>query len=217
MIGIRGWRSRAFCGAAVLALTALACGNEEDAPPPESVIPEVQRFEMNGFVVPVRENDDPTLVDSCLLLTSSDPKGMIQEPLAPLMRMTDVCLAFAESTPQLDHSLTVELRYPGPVEIEEQGGVPTNLDQFWIAEGSSVGLMGGVQKEIQQLEGIGDFAIWYPISGGMSLHAYWQGKYILAIYVRGFDPQVGLTWSKEVAAKAIHATTELEAKSAKQG
>jgi hypothetical protein len=51
----------------------------------------------------------------------------------------------------------------------------------------------------------------------MSLHAYWQGKYILAIYVRGFDPQVGLTWSKEVAAKAIQATTELEAKSAKQG
>jgi hypothetical protein len=194
--------------AIVLGVAALGCGDSgspAEAPAPD----DVPRTEMNGYMVPERQIPDPTLVDSCVLLTQADPKGMLKEELAPIDRMSNVCLAFAASSQTLERSLTVELRHPEPLEIEN-GGVPTNPEQFWGAEGGGVDLMGGKKEQVQQLQGIGDFAVWYPMTGGMALHAYWEGKYIIAINVRGIDEQSGLAWAKDVAQRAIQATAELE-------
>jgi hypothetical protein len=204
-------RRRGLGWSLLLLLASVGCGDGGDASSPadEATVPDVPRFEMNGYMVPERQIPDPTLVDSCLLLTEADPKGVLAEPLAPIDRMSNVCLAFTASSQTLERSLTVELRHPEPIEIEN-GGVPKDKETFWTAEGGGVDLMGGKKEAVQEIPGLGDFSVWYPMTGGMALHTYWQGKYILAINVRGIDAERGLAWAKEVAGRAIQKTAELE-------
>jgi hypothetical protein len=195
--------------AALLAVSALAaCGEPTDPqkPPEPGEAPKINYVEVNGYQVPERENKDSGLPDSCALLTEADPKGVIQEPLAPISRMSDVCLAFAESTPQLEHSLTVELRRPVALE-RERGPQPSSKESFFEAEGAGIGLVGGTLDEVQEVPGIGDYAVWYTMRDGLALHAYWNNEYILAINVRGIEPQEkGLNWAKAVAKRAVEST-----------
>jgi hypothetical protein len=205
--GIAGRRPRRSI-AALLAVSALAaCGEPIDPqkPPPPGEPEKINYVEVNGYQVPERENTDAGLPDSCSLLTEADPRAVIQEPLAPISRMSDVCLAFAESTPQLEHSLTVELRRPVALE-RERGPQPSSKEKFFEAEGAGIGLIGGTEQEIQEIPGIGDYAVWYPMTGGLALHAYWNNEYILAINVRGVDQEKGLSWAKAVAKRAVEST-----------
>lgn len=145
------------------------------------------------------------ILSACALLVEADPKRMIAEPLAPLLRMSNVCIAHARSTPSLETSLAVELRHPEAVEIEA-GGLPSSKETFMRAEGASVGLMGGREAEVVELPDLADYAVWYPINGGVALHAYWRGQYILRFTIRGLPVEPSLEWAKQVTRRAIAAT-----------
>jgi hypothetical protein len=204
---------RATCALAVL---LSACGDSKSPAPIEpqndAEGPAAGWKEMNGYLVPPKPFPDPTLPDSCTLLTAADPLGMIQRPLGPIMRVSDVCIAYDQDTPTLAHSVQVELRRPVPVELEK-GGLPSNRDQYWEAEGVSVEMLGGRREGIEDLPGVGDYAVWYPIGDGFSLQAYWQGRYILRLTMRGIEKDAALTWAKQVAQRAIDATAAVEGQS----
>jgi hypothetical protein len=166
--------------------------------------------QVGSLQVPPRTIADPGLPDSCTLLAAAEPEALITEPIAPVVRMTNVCIAHAVSSPTFEYSLSVELRRPEPVE-RASGPQPSNEDAFWVAEGGGIDLVGGLREELKPIEGIGDYAVWYPITDGMALHAYWQSEFILAINVRGVPTDRGLTWAQEVARDAIERTAALAA------
>ncbi len=202
----RRGRVRAACA---LALLLSACGDSQ-SPAPIEPQSDAERSaagweNMNGYPVPPRSFSDPMLPDSCTLLTEADPRGMIQKPLGPIMRVSDVCIAYDSDTPTLAHSLQVELRRPVPVELE-RGGLPSSRDQYWEAEGVSVEMLGGSREGIQDFPGVGDYAVWYPIGDGFSLHTYWQGRYVLRLTMRGIEKDAALTWARQVARRAIDVT-----------
>ena len=201
----------------VLALLA-GCGEPKQAPS----IPQQTEAEklasgytkMNGYLVPPPQVDDPTLPDSCALLTSADPepKELITEPLAEIERMTSVCIARPESPPGYDHSIAVEVRHPDPLEIE--AGIPKDIETFWVAEGGGIDLLGGRREQVQEIAGLGDFATWYPITNGLGLHTYrkspTQGQYIIRMTIRGIDMDTSLAWAKTVAQSSLDAIAKLE-------
>jgi len=193
---------------------ALGCGNSDsqdaDAKAPAPLLP---GYELKGGLqVPPRQIQDPGLPDSCDLLTQASPTSMLDEPFAPAERMSNVCIAYAASTPTFEKSLSVELRRPEELERErDDKGLPTNEEQFWIAEGAGIGLVGGDREEVEEIPGLGDYSVWYPIRDGMALHTYWGGDYILAVNVRGIPVEKGLAWAKEVSKAAIGSTLALRA------
>ncbi len=203
--------SRLAVAAAVSLVWALGCGASDSessgggAAAPSEPMPGYELI--SGLQVPAREIQDETLPDSCDLLTEARPLEMIDEPFAPVERMSNVCIAYAASTPTFDRSLSVELRRPEPLEQErDDAGVPRNEEEFWVAEGAGVGLVGGKQEELEEIGGLGDYTVWYPIRGGMALHTYWNREYILAINVRGVPIEKGVAWAQEVARAAIRKT-----------
>jgi hypothetical protein len=87
-----------------------------------------------------------------------------------------------------------------------------------MAEGAGVGFLGGEREGIKEVAGLGDFAVWYPITDGLCLHLYWQGKYIIRITTRGIDNERGLPWAKTLAQRALDASAAAEKQaSEKQG
>jgi hypothetical protein len=220
---VKSARRRHVRAACALALLLSACGDSQSPAPiespasiesPVSLEPsnDAERRaagwqEMNGLLVPPDPSPDPTLPDSCGFLTEADPRGMIQKPMGAIMRISDVCIAYDAETPTLEHSLQVELRYPASFELEQ--GLPRNQEQYWGAEGTGVDLMGGRRETIEDLSGVGDYAVWYPIDDGFTLHAYWQGRYILRLTMRGIEKDAALNWARKVAQRAIDATATL--------
>lgn len=206
--------------ALVLALLALAgCGERKEsaAPqPPEKSEAELLAsgyLKMNGYLVPPREVPDPTIPDSCALLTEANPgpKELIAEPLAPIERMTNVCIAKPASQPGYDDMIAVEVRHPEPLEIEA-GGVPKDLESYWVAEGGGIDLMGGRKEQVEQIPGLGDFAVWYVIGGGHGLQAYAQGHHIVRITIRGVEMKDSQAWAKAVAQRALESCIALDNK-----
>ena len=200
--------------ALLLALVPLAgCGEREAEAPPEKSEAELLasgHTRMNGYLVPPREVPDPTLPDSCELLTTSNPgpKELIAEPLAPIQRMTHVCIATAAATPQYEHSIALEVRHPETFEVE--AGLPKDMESFWMAEGGGLDLMGSRREQVEVLDGLGDFATWYPITHGFGLHAYTQGgQTIVRVTIRGIDKERSLAWSRAAAQRAIEASAAL--------
>jgi hypothetical protein len=204
-------------GASQLALVLLliplaSCKDASNASPGQPTDAELQAqgyTSMNGYLVPPPQVLDPTLPDSCALLTEAvpGPKELIAEPLAPIERMTSVCIARALDDPTLNHSVAVEVRHPESFEVTASGP-PKDLEMFWLAEGGGVDLLGGRRDEVKQIAGLGDYAVWYPIDFGLGLHAY-QGLVIARITIRGIDEEHSLAWSKAVAQRALEAAGAL--------
>lgn len=176
------------------------CGGSDET---QAEKPAPGHSQMNGYRVPARTVPDPTLPDSCEILTAAEPgpKELIAEPLAPVERISNVCIVRSDSEPGYSHSIAVELRHPEQLEIE--AGVPTSLETFWRAEGGGIDLLGGRREQIQEIDGLGDFATWYPIHLGLGLHAYLQGRYIVRITIRGIELERGLVWARTVAQRAL--------------
>jgi hypothetical protein len=200
--------------ALLLAFAALAaCGNDDAAPPAKPTEADLLASgytQMNGYLVPPRELADPTLPDTCVLLTESDPgpKEMITEPLAPIERMGHVCIATIASKYGYDLSIAVEIRHPETFEVE--AGLPKDMESFWMAEGGGIDLLGGRREQVEPIEGLGELAMWYPITGGIGLHAYSQGsRYIHRVTIRGIDKERSLAWAKAFAQRAIEASAAL--------
>jgi len=191
--------------------------SEETANEPRGTAPEIVIFvERNGYPVPQRWQADAQLPDACLLLTAADPKTLLKGPFAPIQRMSnDMCIIHDEEAPQLERSISVEVRRPDEPELVSTGHIPRNRAEFWAAEDFGIGLVAGHTdpKELNDLSGLGDYAVWYTIYDGMALHAYWDDKFILAINVRGPEVERGLAWAKEVAKRAIEQTRELNEQS----
>ncbi len=187
-------------------LTLLGCGGSDETPGEK---PGPGYSQLNGYRVPPRTLPDPTLPDSCEILAASEPgpKELITEPLAPLERMSNVCIVRADSRPGYAYSIAVEVRHPEQIEIE--AGVPTNLETFWSAEGGGIDLLGGRREQIQEIADLGDFAAWYPINLGLGLHAYQQGRYIVRITIRGIEIERGLAWARTVAQRALEESSSL--------
>ena len=211
----RGLRVLSLCACALGITFVMGCGEESDVPPAAPAQPlygdgtEGEYVTMGGLQVPFRRNLDPGLPDSCELLADARAQAMFGEPVAAAERMSDLCVVYPKSSQTWDRALTVEVRRPVPLEVER--GIPADEEQFWTAEGAGIGLVGGVREELQEIDGLGSYAVWYPIRGGLALHAYWDGAFILAINVRGLPTETGLEWAKGVAARAISRTAELGA------
>jgi len=170
--------------------------------------------DMNGYQVPAWLEPEPGVPDSCEILTEGNPRALIQEPFAPAQRLMSLCVLPARSAPDYSTSLQVELRKPSELEIEN--GVPRDLEQFKIVEGSGIQFVGGDLAKLETFESPAEFSVWYRVDGGMALHAYWQ-DYILAVNVRGVSADEGLPWAKDIMRIALAKTGEQAADVAESG
>ena len=206
-----------------LLLALAACGDSktavEPSQPMETDLLAQGYTKVDDYLVPPITLPDATLPDSCPLLLEADPKGLIAEPLGPIERMSHVCIATAAAKPGYQHMLGLEIRHPEPGEVENSGGaVPKDLETYWMAEGNGVGFLGGKREDIQAVGGLGDFAVWYPITDGLCLHTYWKGKYIIRVTTRGLDNERGLPWAKTLTQRALDASAAFEKQASdKQG
>lgn len=184
------WRS-ATGAALALALAAwIGCGEREEqrsapAAPPAPAIPEAPRkFSAAG-------------PDACTLLADADPKMLLGGELGAPWRIYGLCRvevpgSGADGTPE--RSVGLEVRV-----AEEGVKLPTNLDEFWLQEDAGVGFAGGKREQLVQLPGIGDFALWHPITGGLRVFGYWGGRWILVLTVMGTPQEKALPWAQELA------------------
>jgi hypothetical protein len=198
-------RSRTqLCTTIGLACLVACSESAEDTAPPATAAP-VE--EGSAATQPVPEVDWTLYrfagADQCDLLRAADPAALLGVEIAeePL-RVYGVCRLHGKHGEPAEWPTTdLEMRK------DPESGVPKNLDEFWDREGAGVERRGARREQIEELSGIGDYALWYAFPEGMQLHAFWGGKNILLITVVGAPPERALPWAVQLARNAIDKTS----------
>ena len=192
------------CASAGIALGAwLGCGAAEAPPSDYALRPE--RFEQrHGLKVPPRVHDDGS-PDTCDLLGEASPQRLLGAELGPAMRIYGLCHVAVSEPADPARSVGLEIRR------DHERGVPHDLDAFWEREGGGVGMLGGSRDGIQEIDALGDYALWFPIDGGLQLFAYWQDEYILVLTIRGVPTERALAWGRELAQQGVVRASSLAA------
>jgi hypothetical protein len=164
---------------------------------PAPANPALQRF--GGISAPPRSQDDGS-PDSCVLLGDANPGALLDAKLAPAERIYGLCWVQDESMPDPERSIGLEIR-------RDPAGVPGNLEQFWEREGGGVQMLGSSREQIQELGMLGDYALWFPVTGGMQLFTYWKNEYILVLTVRGVPTEQALPWARALAGRSVQAAS----------
>jgi hypothetical protein len=200
-----------LAGAAILALTCfVACGEsaEDAAPPPQAAAPVEAQAAPEPPV-------DWTLyrfagADQCDLLRAADPATLLGVEIDPEpLRVYGVCrLHGKDGVPAKWPTTDLEMRK------DPEHGIPKNLDEFWEREGAGGERRGAKREQIEELHGIGDYALWYPFSSGqgLQLHAFWGAQNIMLITVVGAPVERAFPWAKELAKNAIAAASAASAR-----
>jgi hypothetical protein len=100
-----------------------------------------------------------------------------------------------EGTPE--RSAALEVR------ADREKPVPANVEEFWEREGAGVEYAGGKRDQLRELAGVGDYALWHPIHGGMRLFAYWNEEWMAVITVMGVPEVHAVPWSQRLAQGTI--------------
>jgi hypothetical protein len=150
-----------------------------------------------AFEAPPRVHDDGS-PDSCELLAAADPSRLLGADLAPALRIYGLCRVQAAPVRDPERSVGLEIR-------RDRAAVSADFDGFWEREGGGVEMLGSSRDRIEELDGLGDYALWFPIEGGLQLFAYWGGEYVLVATVRGVPSVRALPWARELAQASIRA------------
>ena len=187
----------------IISAILLGCG-ADDSPPPAPVAqpappaPLAQPAPLESFAglqAPPRVLDDGS-PDTCALLGPADPGALLGSALGTAQRIYGLCLVETAPPAQPERSVGLEIR-------KDPSGVPGNFDAFWEREGGGVGMLGSSREQVKEIENLGDYALWFPIDGGMQLFTYWKNAYILVLTVRGVETERALPWARELAATAV--------------
>jgi hypothetical protein len=137
--------------------------------------------------------------DPCELLVTAAPQTLLETELTPAFRVLGLCRAEAKerAKDEPERYVSLELRR------EPLRPVPNDLAEFWQREGGGVDMLGGRREQIQVLDGIGDYALWYPSQSGLQLYAYWDRHNVLVLTVAGAPVERALPWARDLAQKAI--------------
>jgi hypothetical protein len=193
-----------MCASAALALAlSLACG---EADPPAQPAPQAEQPPTTGPepVPPGAEvppfPDPKRGPDVCKLLTDADPATLLAGTPGDPWRIYGMCRveipgSGLEGTPE--RSAALEVR------ADREKAVPTNADEFWEREGAGAEFAGAKRDQLVELKGIGDYALWHPINGGMRLFAYWNKDWMAVVTVMGVPEVHALPWSQKLAKTAI--------------
>jgi hypothetical protein len=157
---------------------------------------------MHGLQVPPRVHDDGS-PDACELLAAADPRRLLGAELGPAMRIYGLCQVDVAEPAGPERSVGLEIRR------DPEAGVPADLDGFWEREGGGVGMLGSSREQIQELDSLGDYALWFPIDGGLQLFTYWQDEYILVLTIRGVPVERALPWGRELAQASVRRASSL--------
>jgi len=141
--------------------------------------------------------------DQCDLLRGADPAALLGVEIADEpIRVYGVCRLHGKQGPPAEWPTTdLEMRK------DPENGVPKDLDEFWDREGAGVERRGARREQIEELRGIGDYALWYAFPKGMQLHAFWGGQNILLITVVGAPAERARPWAEQLARDAIAKTS----------
>jgi hypothetical protein len=141
--------------------------------------------------------------DQCDLLRAADPAALLGVEIAEEpVRVYGVCRLHGKHGQPAEWPTTdLEMRK------DPENGVPKDLDEFWDREGAGVERRGARREQIEELRGIGDYALWYAFPEGLQLHAFWGGKNILLITVVGAPAERALPWAEQLAKHAIEETS----------
>ena len=192
------------CAIAGMALGAWGCGAAE-APPSSDYALRPASFETrHGLQIPPRMHDDGS-PDACDLLAESSPQRLLGAEVGPALRIYGMCRFAALEPAEPERSVALEIRR------DRASGVPHDLDAFWAREGGGVGMLGSSREKIQELDAPGDYALWFPIDGGLQLFAYWQDEYILVLTIRGVPEERALAWGRELAHRSVVRASSLAA------
>jgi hypothetical protein len=193
-----------MCASAALVLAlSLACSESEPAAPPAqseeqppATAPEPIPPGAEAPPVP-----DPKLgPDVCKLLADADPATLLAGAPGAPWRIYGMCRveipgSGLEGTPE--RSAALEVR------ADREKPVPTNVEEFWEREGAGVEYAGGKRDQLHELAGVGDYALWHPIQGGMRLFAYWNKEWMAVITVMGVPEVHAIPWSQRLAQGTI--------------
>jgi hypothetical protein len=181
------------CASAGIALW-LGCGTAE-APPSDYALRPASFETRHGLQIPPRVHDDGS-PDACDLLGEASPRELLGAEVGPALRIYGMCRVAAQGPAEPERSAALEIR-------RDRAGVPHDLDAFWEREGGGVGMLGSRREEIRELDAPGDYALWFPIDGGLQLHAFWQDEYILVLTIRGVPAERALLWARELAQRSV--------------
>ena len=154
-----------------------------------------QLAQLGSILAPPRTQDDGS-PDACELLGGADPAALLGTEIAAAQRVYGLCYVGPAAPAMEERSVGLEIR-------RDPNGVPANLDQFWEREGGGVQMLGSSREQIEPLPQLGDFALWFPVEGGMQLFTYWKSQYILVLTVRGVPTERALPWARALAAASV--------------
>jgi len=86
--------------------------------------------------------------------------------------------------------------------------MPTNMEEYLLLDGEGVHIAGSKPDDVTQLEGLGDFSIWFPHkyppeTTTITLSSFFGDGYFLSIEVHRVDREVAFAWARDVAAQVI--------------
>ena len=207
MLQMKTARPGARLSHSFVAALLLACGAVEEppanpaaadsarqaAPPTPIGAPPLAR--LGSILAPPRTQDDGS-PDACELLGAADPAALLGAEVAAAQRVYGLCWVETAVRETAERSVGLEIR-------RDPNGVPANLEQFWEREGGGVQMLGSSREQIELLPLLGDYALWFPVEGGMQLFSYWKNQYILVLTVRGVPTERALPWARALAAASL--------------
>src|SRR5262245_40843086 len=100
--------------------------------------------------------------DQCDLLRAADPAALLGVEIDPEpLRVYGVCRLHGKQGQPAEWPTTdLEMRK------DPENGVPKDLDEFWDREGAGVERRGARREQVEELSGIGDYALWYSFRDG---------------------------------------------------
>jgi hypothetical protein len=136
--------------------------------------------------------------DSCALLGAADPKSLLRSEVGEPFRIYGLCRVERAGAAPFDpeHSAALEVR-------SDAASVPASFDAFWELEGGGVGLAGGLREQVAEIPGLGDYALWHPITRGLRLFAYARPDLVVVVTVVGVPTERALPWAQTLARDAV--------------
>lgn len=195
--GARRSGTALLAGAALVGL--LACGQAEPAQPEASALTEAPEVDLAGMSFPSQGLPDP-----CEVLRAAGARELLARPLEKEpMRFEALCLVQVDRrgapVPQTSAALELTTR---------DRPQPATLEDYFVDFGEGPILAGSTRDDVEAIEGLGDFAAWFPHKdGSITLSAFWGGNYFLSLEIHGVDTQIAYDWSKAVAEQLIRRVT----------
>jgi hypothetical protein len=190
--------------AAVLATALLGCGEPDraadaDVAARSAATPPDPAGTIDTPAPPIAEEYRVGSADPCALLREADPQKLLDTEVGAPWRVYGLCRFEARVWPrdEPERAIGLEMR------PDTERGVAHDLDEFWEREGAGVDLLGGRREQIEEIPGLGDYALWVPTDRGLQLYAYWEDRYILVLTIAGAPREQALPWARALAANAI--------------